>query len=47
MPSPVRLPTYRRAARPEPGGGPSPVSLMLLLTAPAVLAAAVLRPRSR
>ncbi|MDJ0465323.1 hypothetical protein QMK30_28180, partial [Streptomyces sp. H27-C3] len=43
----VALPTYRRATRQEPRGGPSLVSLTLLVTAPAVFAAAVLRPRSR
>ncbi|MEE1754525.1 hypothetical protein PUR26_19160 [Streptomyces sp. SP18CS02] len=46
-PSPVPLPAYRRAQRAEPEGGPSLVSLTLLVTAPAVLAAAALRPRSR
>ncbi|MBT2443815.1 hypothetical protein J7E93_27700, partial [Streptomyces sp. ISL-36] len=45
--TPVALPAYRRAARPEPEGGPSLVSMTLLVTAPAVLATALLRPRSR
>jgi hypothetical protein len=31
----------------EPKGGPSVVTFTLLITAPAVLAAAALRPRSR
>ncbi|MEU2434453.1 hypothetical protein ABZ611_34100 [Streptomyces sp. NPDC007861] len=47
VPSPVALPSYRRPRREEPRGGPSLVSLTLLVTAPAVLAAAFLRPRSR
>lgn len=38
---------YRQSvAAPPAQGGSSPVTLMLVLTAPAVLAAAVLRPRS-
>ncbi|WP_228980815.1 hypothetical protein [Streptomyces sp. DH12] len=41
------LPAYRAAQRPKPKRGPSMVSMMLLLTAPAVFAAAILRPRSR
>ncbi|MFI7895822.1 hypothetical protein ACIFUY_31865, partial [Streptomyces sp. CACIS-1.16CA] len=45
-PRPVALPTYRKPARKEPRGGPSLVSLTLLITAPAVFAVAVLRPRS-
>ncbi|SCG06993.1 hypothetical protein GA0115259_110815, partial [Streptomyces sp. MnatMP-M17] len=44
---PVALPAYRKATREQPDGGPSMVSLMLLITAPAVLAVAILRPRSR
>ncbi|MFF3749426.1 hypothetical protein ACFYYH_03020 [Streptomyces sp. NPDC002018] len=43
----MALPAYRKATREQPRGGPSIVSLMLLVTAPAVLAVAVLRPRSR
>ncbi|MFC9647324.1 MULTISPECIES: hypothetical protein [unclassified Streptomyces] len=43
----MALPVYRKATRDQPGSGPSPVLLMLLITAPAVLAVAVLRPRSR
>ncbi|GGT13295.1 hypothetical protein GCM10014713_02270 [Streptomyces purpureus] len=46
-PARVALPTYRRIQRPEPRGGPTLVHLMLLVTAPAVLATAALRPRSR
>ncbi|MFC5024425.1 hypothetical protein ACFPM3_20050 [Streptomyces coeruleoprunus] len=46
-PAAAPLPHYRRAQRPKPEGGPSMVSVMLLLTAPAVFAAAILRPRSR
>ncbi|MCX4966237.1 hypothetical protein OHA98_15610 [Streptomyces sp. NBC_00654] len=42
----MALPTYRRAAHKTPGSGPSLVSLTLLITAPAVFAVAVLRPRS-
>ncbi|WP_141662802.1 hypothetical protein [Streptomyces sp. Wb2n-11] len=45
--TPVALPVYRKATRKEPDTGPSLVSLTLLVTAPAVFAAAVLRPRSR
>ncbi|TXS22255.1 hypothetical protein EAO71_25420 [Streptomyces sp. ms191] len=44
---PVALPAYRRTARAEPEGGPSLVSMTLLVTAPAVLATAILRARSR
>ncbi|MEV2203433.1 hypothetical protein AB0E11_26210 [Streptomyces fradiae] len=50
MPGPLPVPPppgYRGVRRPQAGRGPSMVSLMLLLTAPAVFAAAVLRPRSR
>ncbi|MBT2398375.1 hypothetical protein J7E89_21000, partial [Streptomyces sp. ISL-100] len=46
-PTPVAIPVYRQATRKEPHNGPSLVSLTLLVTAPAVFAAAVLRPRSR
>lgn len=47
-PSPraVALPTYRKTVRKQPRSGPSLVSLTLLITAPAVFAVAVLRPRS-
>ncbi|MFC8729479.1 hypothetical protein [Streptomyces bacillaris] len=43
---PVALPTYRKATRKETRSGPSLVSTTLLITAPAVFAVAVLRPRS-
>ncbi|MEI7033433.1 hypothetical protein [Streptomyces pratensis] len=45
-PRPVALPTYRKPSRTAPRSGPSLVSLTLLITAPAVFAVAVLRPRS-
>jgi hypothetical protein len=42
----VHYPAYRPAAhRAAPHHGPSLVTLMLLITAPAVLAVAALRPR--
>ncbi|WP_330172504.1 hypothetical protein OG875_02215 [Streptomyces sp. NBC_01498] len=41
------LPAYKAPARRQPTNSTSVVMLMLLLTAPAVLAAAILRPRSR
>lgn len=45
-PTPVSYPSYRTAARKTPPrSGPSLVSLTLLVTAPAVLAVAALRPR--
>ncbi|MEV2252759.1 hypothetical protein AB0I94_19650 [Streptomyces sp. NPDC050147] len=45
-PTPVSYPSYRVASRrTPPRGGPSLVSLTLLITAPAVLAVAALRPR--
>ncbi|MCX4672034.1 hypothetical protein OG453_36065 [Streptomyces sp. NBC_01381] len=45
-PAPVSYPSYRTAPRKTPPrSGPSLVSLTLLVTAPAVLAAAALRPR--
>ncbi|MFE5689092.1 hypothetical protein [Streptomyces sp. NPDC056512] len=45
-PTPVSYPEYRPAPRKAPPrGGPSLVSLTLLITAPAVLAVAALRPR--
>ncbi|MGF1343083.1 MULTISPECIES: hypothetical protein [unclassified Streptomyces] len=43
---PVAIPTYRKASRKAPRSGPSLVSTTLLITAPAVFAVAVLRPRS-
>jgi periplasmic protein TonB len=43
----VALPHYERAVTKAPEGHISPVLLMLLITAPAVLAVAVLHPRSR
>ncbi|RDG31166.1 hypothetical protein DVH02_33540, partial [Streptomyces corynorhini] len=46
-PSSVAVPAYRKATRDVPRNHTSPVLMMLLLTAPAVLAVAVLRPRSR
>ncbi|MFF0048730.1 hypothetical protein [Streptomyces sp. NPDC005498] len=46
-PRPVALPDYRRPPRKVPQRGPSLVTLTLLITAPAVFAVAVLRPRSR
>ncbi|WP_023591070.1 hypothetical protein [Streptomyces thermolilacinus] len=46
-PRPLPLPGYRSLRRQQADSGPSMVSLILLLTAPAVFAAAVLRPRSR
>ncbi|MFJ1589169.1 hypothetical protein ACIOD0_02790 [Kitasatospora albolonga] len=42
----MALPTYRKTTGREPRSGPSLVSTTLLITAPAVFAAAVLRPRS-
>ncbi|MFB7943151.1 hypothetical protein ACFC39_39350, partial [Streptomyces sp. NPDC056049] len=44
--APVALPHYQRTTRPQPKSTRSPVTTMLLLVAPAVLATAVLRPRS-
>lgn len=45
-PSPVSYPEYRTSPRKHPPrGGPPLVSLTLLITAPAVLAVAALRPR--
>ncbi len=44
---PVALPRYRRTARPRPAGGNSVVTTTLMIIAPAVLATAILRPRSR
>ncbi|MEI5103045.1 hypothetical protein RB200_36525 [Streptomyces sp. PmtG] len=45
-PKPVHYPAYRvPTRRQQPRGGPSLVSLTLLITAPAVFAVAALRPR--
>ncbi|MGW1028771.1 hypothetical protein ACWD4J_34665 [Streptomyces sp. NPDC002577] len=45
-PSRVRFPPYRQPhLQRQPRSGPSLVSLTLLITAPAVLAVAALRPR--
>ncbi|MFE0339643.1 hypothetical protein ACFW1I_36335, partial [Streptomyces sp. NPDC058955] len=44
--APVALPHYKRTSRPQPKTTSSPVTTMLLITAPAVLATAILRPRS-
>ncbi|MFE5300945.1 hypothetical protein [Streptomyces sp. NPDC056632] len=46
-PGPVALPHYRRAARVTPKSAPNVLSTTLLIAAPAVLATAILRPRSR
>lgn len=46
-PRPVALPAYRKPPRKVPRRGTSLVTLTLLITAPAVFAVAVLRPRSR
>ncbi|MGW4750263.1 hypothetical protein ACWEPR_36310, partial [Streptomyces sp. NPDC004290] len=46
-PSPVALPHYRQAARAQKKGGTSVVTATLMITAPAVLATAILRPRSK
>ncbi|WP_236242733.1 hypothetical protein [Streptomyces sp. CC228A] len=43
----VPLPSYRGARRAKPESGPSLVSVVLLVAAPAIFAAAILRPRSR
>ncbi|MFJ4923321.1 hypothetical protein [Streptomyces sp. NPDC088725] len=43
----MAVPVYRKAVRKQPRNGTSPVLMMLVITAPAVLAVAVLRPRSR
>ncbi|MFE7244384.1 hypothetical protein [Streptomyces sp. NPDC057580] len=43
----MAIPTYRKTPRKVPRHGPSLVTLTLLITAPAVFAVAVLRPRSR
>ncbi|MEU9762270.1 hypothetical protein [Streptomyces sp. NPDC047985] len=46
-PRPAAYPDYRGPSRKALRGGPSLITLTLLITAPAVFAAAVLRPRSR
>lgn len=46
-PRPVALPAYRRPVRKAPQRHTSLVTLSLMITAPAVFAVAVLRPRSR
>lgn len=46
-PRPVALPAYRKPPRKVVRHGTSVVTLTLLITAPAVFAVAVLRPRSR
>ncbi|GAA3764724.1 hypothetical protein AB0910_00875 [Streptomyces sp. NPDC047002] len=43
----MALPHYRKAVRRQPVRHTSPVLMILVITAPAVLAVAVLRPRSR
>ncbi|MFF3729134.1 hypothetical protein ACFYXM_02070 [Streptomyces sp. NPDC002476] len=43
----MTYPDHRRPSRKVPRHGPSLVTLTLLITAPAVFAVAVLRPRSR
>ncbi|WP_326769547.1 hypothetical protein OG978_37885 [Streptomyces sp. NBC_01591] len=46
-PRPVALPNYRKPPRKVVRRGTSLVTFTLLITAPAVFAVAVLRPRSR
>ncbi|MFB7512058.1 hypothetical protein [Streptomyces sp. NPDC056144] len=46
-PTPVALPHYRPTVRAEPKSGGSVVTATLMITAPAVLATAILRPRSK
>ncbi|MFD8211682.1 hypothetical protein ACFV2S_35495 [Streptomyces sp. NPDC059695] len=43
----MALPHYRQAARTKKEGGTSVVTATLMITAPAVLATAILRPRSK
>lgn len=43
----MALPAYQKPPRKVPTRGTSVVTLTLLITAPAVFAVAVLRPRSR
>ncbi|HEY9373491.1 MAG TPA: hypothetical protein VIU94_34440, partial [Streptomyces sp.] len=45
--TPVALPAYRKSVRPRPERGGSLVTMTLVIIAPAVLASAILRPRSR
>ncbi|MGO4635344.1 hypothetical protein AB4225_31110, partial [Streptomyces sp. 2RAF24] len=46
--APVALPHYRpTAARAKPKSAPNVLTTTLLITAPAVIATAILRPRSR
>ncbi|MGW7418337.1 hypothetical protein [Streptomyces sp. NPDC054863] len=46
LPGAVALPAYRRPVRKSPEGQTSMLTLTLIITAPAVFAVAVLRPRS-
>ncbi len=46
-PSSVALPHYRPATHTKQKGGTSVVTATLMITAPAVLATAILRPRSK
>ncbi|MFC7965640.1 hypothetical protein [Streptomyces cinereoruber] len=46
-PAPVALPHYRPVTRPQPKGGTSVLTTTLMIIAPAVLATAILRSRSR
>ncbi|MBP2586275.1 hypothetical protein J3A78_006753 [Streptomyces sp. PvR006] len=43
----MAMPHYRRTSRPQPKTGTSVVTATLMITAPAVLATAILRPRSK
>ncbi|MFC9793996.1 hypothetical protein [Streptomyces sp. NPDC057695] len=43
----MALPHYRRTARPQPKSTPNVVTATLVITAPAVLATAILRARSK
>ncbi|WP_369147936.1 hypothetical protein [Streptomyces sp. R44] len=43
----MALPTYRPATHTKKQGGTSVVTATLMITAPAVLATAILRPRSK
>ncbi|MFE0646775.1 hypothetical protein ACFW2Y_35050 [Streptomyces sp. NPDC058877] len=43
----MALPHYRRTTRDQPKGGTSVVTATLMITAPAVLATAILRVRSK
>ncbi|MEU8760270.1 hypothetical protein [Streptomyces sp. NPDC048659] len=44
-PAPVALPHYQRTARAKPKSAPNVITTTLLITAPAVIATAILRPR--